>query len=138
MTRTTRPTNCIECGLPFGKGEGKVVRESSYGLDYTGVNEDVCTDCYDYWGQENTHSDNGHDAIITFIRRGDDLEDWMITELEMMVGCRVCKGDTPGSRPARIKSLLDNKTWHSHAGHGHPLTQAGRAACRRAARKAAG
>lgn len=144
MTRTTRPTNCIECGLAFGKG---VKRESALGVDMTGVNDDVCTDCYDYWGHENTHSDAGHEYILGWIGgkvdghrdpTPEELE-WMLQEIEMMPGCRVCQGMGPGiERPVKLKGLLDNKTWNSHAGHGHALTQAGRAACRREQAKAAG
>ena len=74
---------------------------------------DLCDECYDYEGWENTHSDNDHAA------NPDD-------------NCPVCHPEWD-TRNTPVKSTSTrNTTWTSHAHCIHPKTPAGRAKCRAA------
>lgn len=95
----------------------------------------ACNDCYDYWGHENGHSDGGHETIFLRLFHGRDLDPWMKEEIKegRMAGCRVCQGreEGPAEGPEIPAVGADSKGWASHKGHGHALTQAARARCRR-------
>jgi len=132
---TTRPTKkCIDCGKAL---EPKAQSEQWQVMHQ----HDACNDCFDYWAHENGHSDRGHETILLLAFNGQPLEPWMEAEIEEggLRNCRVCQGraeDPPVEAPEVDAEGAGTKGWHSHKGHGHALTQAARAACRRAQRKA--
>ena len=75
---------------------------------------DLCDECYEYAGWENTHSDDDHAA------NPDD-------------NCPVCHPEwdtrqTPPAKPSTTNPTTS--TWTSHAACHHPKTPRDRAACR--------
>jgi hypothetical protein len=131
---TTRPTKkCIDCGKVIEpKGQSDQWQETG--------GHDACNDCFDYWGHENGHSDGGHETILEWMVKERDLDPWMQEEVGSgrMRGCRVCQGreEGPAEGPEKMTEPADSGGWHSHKGHGHPLTQAARARCRRQQQRA--
>jgi hypothetical protein len=109
-------TKCTICGT-----RNAVSRRVNDGI------EGMCRDCYVYAGWENTHSDDGHDAIRDAQLEGVDVPTWATTGiLDMMADCPVCNDlDT-----ARHQNTVA-KTHRSHANCSHPRSPKGRAACRK-------
>lgn len=112
---TRRPTHCIECSVRLTRANRS--SESSIGTD----RDDVCNDCYDYWGWENTHQDEEHD------------KDYDLGDYALLRECRVCLELHPELDPHASSPTGRHNI--SHAGHDHPATPAGRAACRKAQRR---
>ena len=133
MATTLLTRKCIDCGGPLEARKDSEQWQVQH-------QHDACNDCFDYWGHENGHSDGGHDYILQWLRGelyDEELEpgarEWMTQEIPLMAGCRVCMGRNggPAEGPEKDPEPADSKTWHSHKGHGHALTQAARARCRR-------
>lgn len=102
---------------------------------YTGAGDDpaprlseMCNPCYTEGGWENTHSDGNHDEILATAPA-----DWLPGYAEEIEGCWICHPHlnlakvTPGTGHTGTVA----KSHNSHAGHGHPLTPADRATCRK-------
>lgn len=115
MAKATLPTNCIECNVKL-TSKNRSSSTTNVGDVHTDRN-DVCIRCYDYWGWENTHSDEGHDSLAADAR---DME------------CLVCR--------KIAADLAEDKGWTTDTGRKnldhstclHPRTPKGRAACRKA------
>lgn len=108
---TTRTTNCTECSVRLTPNN----RSSRvHGSDY----DDVCARCYDYWGWENTHTDEDHDSLAA--------------DAEEREGCMVCAGVSARVETETPAPVATGRTNRSHAACAHPRTPAGRAACRKA------
>lgn len=108
------PTHCIECNTRLTSKN----RSSSQSNLSNVVSDcdDVCTKCYDYWGWENTHSDDNHEGLP-------DLHPERVV-------CPVCNGDHPTKRTGHANTRAHSRT--SHATCKHERTPKGRAACRKA------
>lgn len=112
-TRIPAPTHCTECFRPVTARNSAATVYGAIGYD------NVCGPCYDYWGWENTHSDEGHDDLDLHAEERND--------------CLVCQrtlgfGDAV-TTPEPVDTGRRNR---SHATCAHPRTPAGRAACRKA------
>lgn len=113
MTKTTKlPTTCIECATKLtSKNRSSSPSNNS---DTVTDRNDVCTKCYDYWGWENTHTDEAHN------------------ELNVDPECPVCVKE--------FHDLATDAGWtqdtgrknRSHADCDHVRTPAARAKCRKA------
>jgi hypothetical protein len=80
---------------------------------------EMCNPCYTEGGWENTHSDYDHEG---------DADD------DEKAGCWICFPELNLAKTTTKKTGHKNtvaKTHTSHAGHGHPVTPAARAACRK-------
>lgn len=90
--------------------------------DTSVLGPELCTVCLDYAHWENTHSDDGH---------GPDLEE-AADEAYPMAECPVCHPELDVRYVFKTghKNTVA-KTHTSHAGHGHMVTPAARAACRK-------
>lgn len=110
------PKNCTECGTRLTSAN----RASNNG--YSPDINDTCEPCMEYFGWENTHSDEGHDLP--------DVEN----DPQAIADCPVCQDQKPGKRTRKANPDADTtaKTWSSHAACKHPKTPKDRAACRKA------
>jgi hypothetical protein len=75
-----KSTKCNVCGT-------RKIDKKTQGRDST-----MCAPCYDYAGWENSHNDNGHDAI-----QGSETPE----HIEEMRGCLVCLGLDPAKEDAK-------------------------------------
>lgn len=109
-----KTTNCTECARPLNARNNADVVLGTHGYD------DVCSVCYEGWGWENTHNDNGHDTLPE-----DDDE---------RVGCWVCYPELRTYASAKKAHLerVTGRTNMSHAACDHAKTPKARAACRKA------
>lgn len=97
------------------------------------IGPDLCDPCHEYAGWENTHSDQGHDAMSA-----DDP-----TEASYLEHCPICQ-DVPPPWTIKEEKIVKNATARtrtnpttsnmSHADCLHERTPKGRAACRKALR----
>jgi hypothetical protein len=96
------------------------VHRKTQGRDST-----MCEPCYDYAGWENTHSDNGHEAMDVNAINPSDEEKAIIAD---MADCPVCQGNDPandvvktkanGSKPGRTVSkpmAVESKSFDAKA-----------------------
>lgn len=109
---------------------------------YFVTSQDLCQECYDYAGWENTHSDDDHDGVSAGY--GVDSPVALDSIKTTMSACPICLGvpapwtvteEPKMSKTAAAKPRTNPTTRHmSHASCSHPRTPAGRAACRKAIR----
>jgi hypothetical protein len=106
-------TNCTECSCRVTARNSAATLFGAIGYN------DVCGPCYDYWGWENTHADEGHDDL--------PIND------EQRIGCLVCAKDADVAPfVTTLEPVATGRRNRSHAACTHPRTPAGRAACRTA------
>jgi hypothetical protein len=119
-------TNCTDCGRrPIDPSNGRDIK--------------LCTICYDYAGDENTHSDWGHDELAATDRG--TMPDGFVNmtveqadaERDAMKLCPVCDPtlDRRNEVPRAGHHNTAPHSWTSHAGHNHPKTPKARAECRK-------
>lgn len=105
------PTNCTECDVKLNARNRSGSNHNRAGL--TSDHNDVCVDCYEYWGWENTHSDESHGPG------------------NIDPACMVCHKDAVApTRPATPTGR--KQIQRSHAACKHAKTPKDRAACRKA------
>lgn len=114
MTKTTKlPTHCLDCGVALTRKNRASDQDSGW---YSTEHKDVCVSCFDYWGWENTHSDEGHDTF-----NKDDA-------------CPVCHPELRKKDPekaAKGPSTPTGRRNTSHADCSHERTPKARAKCRK-------
>ena len=91
----------------------------------------LCPPCLEYAEAENMHNDDGHDSIEDLVTELDaNHYDMIVKDIK---NCPVChpeldpRSDTP--RKGHTNTVA--RSHNSHTGHGHALTPAARAICRK-------
>jgi hypothetical protein len=110
----------------------------------TSPHNDMCNYCFEEGGQENTHSDQGHDDIAagaftldnTSFSTQEELDKFLDAERDVMATCWICHPELNlAQKPAKAgntgpKTQGTRRPQLNHKGHSHPGTPAARRACK--------
>lgn len=108
-TNAKLPTHCLDCNA-------RLTRSNRASVVIGTDRNDVCESCYDHWGWENTHSDEGHDNF------------------NKDAACTVCHPELRKTRPekaAKVTSEVTGRKNTSHSDCSHDRTPKARAKCRK-------
>lgn len=126
MTKKRNAKKCEECGI-------RPIDNSTQGRDSW-----ACTECFEYAGWENTHSDNAHFGYVTGEYVSETTEH-AVDLMDQIKNCPVCNPELDPRLPKNRKIVArDLSKWPveksgknmSHKDCGHPLTKVERAKCR--------
>jgi hypothetical protein len=143
MRRAAEVSRLISVTIEAQRTEGMIEMARKLCVDcgqrpYVSSDIELCAQCEDYAGWENTHTDHAHDRIDTFtldntiFNRRAKLDQYIAETKVEMTACPVCHPELDPRTPKRTGHTNTRAHSHnSHAGHGHPLTPRDRAACRK-------